>query len=192
MSNASPQLGSLGQDLRRLRISRGLRIADLAPLVHRSTGWISQVERDRSQPSYSDLAAFSRAFEIPISELFRHSTQTDAEEHDVLRREQRREITPDSTGALDDLLVPVMGGIEFYRSHLLAHSASELPARSGRLEMGTVLEGAFEIWIGGRHHVVEAGDSFWCRGETLSWLNPHDTPCVMIWVVAPLPHDSDA
>ncbi len=192
MSDASPQCGSLGQDLRRLRISRGLRIADLAALVNRSTGWISQVERDRSQPGYADLAALARAFDMPISQLFRQGVQAGAETRDVLRRRQRREITSDNTGALDDLLVPVIGGIEFYRSVLLAQSASELPGRKGRLEMGTVLEGEFEIWIGGRHHVVGAGDSFWSRGEPLSWLNPHDTPCVVIWVVAPLPHDPDA
>ena len=192
MSGASPEGGDLGRDLRRLRMSRGLRIADLAALMQRSIGWVSQVERGRSQPDYEDLAGFARAFDMPISELFRHQPQLDKTARDVLDAAQRRVIEADNTGTLDDLLVPVMDGIEFYRSTLGARSASRQPSGEGRLEMGLVLEGEFEIWIGGRHHVVRPGSSFWCRGEPLSWLNPHDTPCTVIWVVAPLPDEPDA
>ncbi|MCP1167014.1 helix-turn-helix domain-containing protein [Limimaricola litoreus] len=192
MSDVSPDREGLGRDLRRLRRSRGLRIADLAALMNRSTGWISQVERGRSQPDYQDLTGFARALDMPLVELFRHEPQLEGTTCDVITAAQRRRLEADNTGAMDDLLAPVIGGVEFYHSTLGAQSASQIPSREGRLEMGLVLEGEFEIWIGGRHHVVRAGSSFWSRGEPLSWLNPHDTPCTVIWLVAPLPDDPDA
>ncbi len=41
MEDMLPDLGGLGQELRQLRKSRGLRIADLAARMQRSTGWIN-------------------------------------------------------------------------------------------------------------------------------------------------------
>ncbi|MGR3591040.1 MAG: helix-turn-helix domain-containing protein [Limimaricola soesokkakensis] len=192
MSDASPERGSLGRDLRRLRKSRGLRIADLAALTNRSTGWISQVERDRSQPGYADLVAIAQAFDLPLSQLFLRDAEPIPEAGNVLRAGQRRPLPADNTGAIDDLLAPLVHGIQFYRSTLDAHSASDLPSRRGGVEMGYVLEGRFEIRIGGRHHALGPGDSFWARGEEISWLNPHDTPCTVVWLLAPLRDDPDA
>ena len=192
MNEATLQSGSLGRDLRRLRQSRGLRIADLAALIGRSTGWISQVERDRSQPGFADLEAFARAFDVPLSQLFRHAGQPVPDRARVLRAHQRRVIPADSTGATDDLLVPVIGGLQFFRSVLLPQSASDRPLRRGGREMGYVISGELELWIDGCHHVLGAGDSFWTDGETISWLNPHETPCTVIWLLAPLADDLDA
>ncbi|SDE59058.1 helix-turn-helix domain-containing protein [Limimaricola pyoseonensis] len=188
MHDQSPDGGSLGADLRRHRQARGMRIADLAALIGRSTGWISQVERGRSHPGYADLVAIARALDMPLAQLFRNGTTMD-ERQDVLRPEQRRILYADNTGATDDLLAPVVGGIEVYRSVLMPNSVSDRPTDWHRLEIGYVISGAAEIRIGGRAHSVAAGDSFVNRGESQSWLNPHDTPCVLIWVLAPLPDD---
>ena len=46
---------TLGADLRALRKARGLTLSELATTLGRSVGWLSQVERDLSQPSISDL-----------------------------------------------------------------------------------------------------------------------------------------
>lgn len=192
MSDDVPQSSSLGADLRRLRKSRGLRIADLAALTNRSTGWISQVERGQSRPDYADLAAFARAFDLPLSQLFRNGDQPMPGPAGVLRAAERRALAADNDGAMDDMLAPIIGGLQFYRSRLQPRSASDRPARRGDIEMGLVIEGEFEIWLDGRHHVLKAGDSFWARDEEISWLNPHDTPCTVIWLLAPLRHDTDA
>jgi len=49
------RMQSLGADLRALRKARGLTLAGLAGRLGRSVGWLSQVERDLSEPSISDL-----------------------------------------------------------------------------------------------------------------------------------------
>ncbi|MBB3711148.1 transcriptional regulator with XRE-family HTH domain [Limimaricola variabilis] len=182
----------LGTDLRRLRKSKGLRIADLAALTNRSTGWISQVERGRSRLDYEDLKILAQAFELPLSQLFRRDGAVLAPEDTVLRADQRRALSADNSGAMDDLLTPMMAGIHFYSSELAPHTASERPRHEGDIMMGLVVKGDVQIRIGDRHHHLGAGDSFWSRGEAFSWLNPHDTPCTVVWVLAPLPDDPDA
>ena len=63
---------SLGADLRTLRKARGMTLQALADALGRSVGWLSQVERDKSEPSVSDLRDISAALDVPISMLFGH------------------------------------------------------------------------------------------------------------------------
>ena len=64
---------TLGADLRALRKSRGLTLSDMAESLGRSVGWLSQVERDLSDPSISDLREIAALLGVPISMLFRHA-----------------------------------------------------------------------------------------------------------------------
>jgi len=61
---------TLGADLRALRKTRGLTLNDLATRLDRSVGWLSQVERDLSEPSVNDLRQISAELGVPISLLF--------------------------------------------------------------------------------------------------------------------------
>ena len=62
-------MNTLGADLRSLRKSRGLTLSDLAAAIGKSVGWLSQVERDLSEPSIDDLRELAKALSIPISTL---------------------------------------------------------------------------------------------------------------------------
>ena len=62
---------TLGADLRALRRARGLTLAGLAEVLGRSVGWLSQVERDLSTPSVSDLRQIAKALDVSVSSLFR-------------------------------------------------------------------------------------------------------------------------
>ena len=56
MHNFDPNSSStLGADLRSLRKSRKMTIKELSTATEKSLGWISQIERDKSQPSIDDL-----------------------------------------------------------------------------------------------------------------------------------------
>lgn len=190
MHDAAHDSGRLGADLRRLRQAQGLRIADVAALSGRSVGWISQVERGHSQPSYADLSALARAFDLPITQLFRHGLRDQPHGGRVLRREDRRVISSDDAGVVEDLLTPYSdGGVEMYRSVIAAHAASRRKTIRERVETGYIEKGQLDLWIGGDHYSLREGDSFHCRGESLNWMNPHPEPCTVIWVLAPLPDD---
>ena len=63
-------VGSLGADLRALRKARGLTLQAMAGALGRSVGWISQVERDLSEPSIKDLQQFAAMLDVGMSTLF--------------------------------------------------------------------------------------------------------------------------
>ena len=57
-SNASAPFrstGQIGSDIRALRRSRNWTLTDLADHLERSVGWLSQVERDVSEPALEDI-----------------------------------------------------------------------------------------------------------------------------------------
>ncbi len=64
MSHPSPLPKTLGADLRALRRTRGLTLQQLADRLGRSVGWLSQVERDLSEPSITDLRHLAEALEV--------------------------------------------------------------------------------------------------------------------------------
>ena len=60
---------TLGADLRALRKARGLTLTALAETLGRSVGWLSQVERDKSDPSITDLRHIAAALDVSVSML---------------------------------------------------------------------------------------------------------------------------
>ena len=58
---------TLGADLRSLRKSRKMTIKELSEATEKSLGWISQIERDKSQPSVDDLRDLARVLNVPLS-----------------------------------------------------------------------------------------------------------------------------
>ncbi|MEM7719205.1 MAG: helix-turn-helix transcriptional regulator, partial [Pseudomonadota bacterium] len=50
---------NLGHDLRVLRKRRGMTLTDVSEAVGRSVGWLSQVERNLSEPSDAELDALA-------------------------------------------------------------------------------------------------------------------------------------
>ena len=65
------EVRTLGADLRALRKARGLTLAALADALGKSVGWLSQVERDISEPAIDDLRAFASVLDVSVSSLFR-------------------------------------------------------------------------------------------------------------------------
>ena len=54
--------GKIGSDIRALRRSRNWTLADLAEQLDRSVGWLSQVERNVSEPSLDDIRKIAGLF----------------------------------------------------------------------------------------------------------------------------------
>ena len=67
MHNFDPNSSStLGADLRSLRKSRKMTIKELSTATEKSLGWISQIERDKSQPSIDDLKDLARVLNLSL------------------------------------------------------------------------------------------------------------------------------
>ena len=95
---------TLGADLRALRKARGLTLNDLAIRLDRSVGWLSQVERDLSDPSVNDLRQIAAELGVPISLLFAHAPAPADEAGYVVRNGARRPIGTRAAGLTEELL----------------------------------------------------------------------------------------
>ncbi len=177
---------SLGADLRALRKARGLTLSDLAEVLDRSVGWLSQVERDLSEPSVADLKDIARALEVPVSILFGQA-QTPVDETGVIvRAHARRPIGSKEAGLIEELLSPdLTDDFEMVHSTFDPGATMDEAVTRPTQEVGYLVSGCLDLEIDGRAFTVKAGDSFRIKGDSYRWSNPYDTSAVAIWVIAP-------
>ncbi len=186
MTDLTPHSASLGADIRALRKSRGLTLADLAGQLGRSVGWISQVERDLSAPSITDLRHIAAALDVPVSILFGRAVAPAEEAGHVVRRTARRPIGSNAAGLVEELLSPdLTDDFEVVHSTFAPRSRIGEVVTRATQEVGYIVAGRLDLVIGGRNFTLEPGDSFRIRGEPFEWINPYDEPAVAIWVIAP-------
>ena len=184
--NAPPLSLSLGADLRALRKARGLTLQDLAEELGRSVGWLSQVERDMSEPSITDLRLMAAALDVSVSSLFRSEPNAAHELGYIVRAESRRPIGSRTAGLVEELLSPDLTD-DFEMVHSVFEPRSEItePVTRPTQEVGYIVSGKLDLWIDGVTHHLNTGDSFRIRGQAFRWMNPHSKPCTAIWVIAP-------
>lgn len=176
---------TLGADLRALRKARGLTLIDLADTLGRSVGWLSQVERDLSEPAITDLRQIAAALDVSVSSLFR-SVAPEGEQGYIVRAAARRPIGSRAAGLVEELLSPdLTDDFEVVHSTFEPRSEIMTPVTRPTQEVGYVVSGNLDIWISGKTFSLSAGDSFRIRGEAFRWMNPYDDPCTCIWVIAP-------
>ena len=187
MQHVTPNLPeTLGADLRALRKARGLTLSDLADALGRSVGWLSQVERDMSEPSITDLREIAGKLEVPVSMLFRHAAAPAHEAGYVVRVGNRRPIGSTIAGLVEELLSPdLTDDFEMVHSTFQPHSRIKDHVVRPTQEVGYLISGTFDMEIAGTRHTIHPGDSFRIRGQAFRWANPYDLPAVAIWVIAP-------
>lgn len=177
---------TLGADLRALRKARRLTLAALASRLDRSVGWLSQVERDLSEPSISDLRLIAAALDVSFSTLFGQARVPAEEAGYIVRRGARRIIGSGSAGLVEQLLSPdLTDDFEVVHSTFQPHSQIAEAVLRPTQEVGYLVSGQLDLEIGAARFSLNPGDSFRIRGEPFRWKNPHDAPAVAIWVIAP-------
>lgn len=187
MQHVRPDLPqSLGADLRALRKARGLTLTDLAETLSRSVGWLSQVERDKSEPSIADLRHIAACLDVSVSMLFRHAAAPVHEAGYVVRKDARRPIGSRVAGLVEEMLSPdLTDDFEMVHSTFLPFSRIKAPVTRPTQEVGYLVSGTLDIEIDGTTHTITPGDSFRVRGEPFRWANTSNSPAVAIWVIAP-------
>lgn len=186
MNTHAPHKGTLGADIRALRKARGLTLSEIATRLDRSVGWFSQVERDLSDPSISDLRQIAECLGVPMSMLFAHSAAPVDEQGYIVRAGTRRPMGSGKEGLIEELLSPdLTDDFEMVHSTFEPHSRMQTPADRPTQEVGYMVSGRLDLTIGQRRFTVGPGDSFRIKHEPYQWANPYDEPAVAVWVIAP-------
>lgn len=177
---------ALGSDLRALRKARGLTLTELAVRVGRSVGWLSQIERDLTEPSIADLRRLAQALDQPVSLFFGAPNAPADERGYVVRADARRSLGTSEEGLVEQLLSPDLGGsFEIVRSVFAPGAELADAATRPTEEAGYIVSGCLDLWIDGRPFHLTEGDSFRFDREPYRWRNPGTEPCVAVWVIAP-------
>lgn len=177
---------ALGNAIRALRKSRGLKLTETAAALERSVGWLSQVERGLSEPSINDLRRAGAFFDQPLGFFFRNEDAPAHERGHVVRAAARRPLGNAEDGLVEDLLSPDLGGsFELIRAVFEPGAALEQPLQRETEEAGYIVSGVLDLEIAGTWHRLKPGDSFRFRAEPYRWRNPGDAQAVVIWAVSP-------
>ncbi|WP_170603268.1 helix-turn-helix domain-containing protein [Ruegeria arenilitoris] len=186
VNSQAPQKATLGADIRALRKARGLTLTEISTRLERSVGWFSQVERDLSDPSISDLRQIAECLDVPMSMLFAHSAAPANEQGYVVRSGTRRPMGSGKEGLIEELLSPdLTDDFEMVHSTFEPHSRMQTPADRPTQEVGYMVSGRLDLTIGQHRFTVGSGDSFRIKNEPYRWENPYDEPAVAVWVIAP-------
>lgn len=177
---------SLGADIRSIRKSRGLTLIEMAERMDRSVGWMSQVERNISQPNIDELREIARHLDVPLSIFFGQTQAQFDEVGYVVRKETRRKIGGGAIGLTEELLSPdLTDDFEVIHSCFAPGARLEKFVTRSTHELGYVISGKLSIWIDDQFFQINAGDSFRIRKKPFRWENPNDEEAIVIWVISP-------
>jgi len=176
-----------GAEIRTLRKARGLSLSELSGQTGLSVGYLSQIERNRSNPSVKALTAIAQALGVTVGWFFSGGASGPHEERGVVvRRDNRRRIIfRDSF--VDYLLSPGLDGrIELLLSHFKPGASTGEPYTHRGEEAGLVLQGRLEVTVGARSFVLEEGDSFrFESSQPHSYRNLEDDETIVVYAITP-------
>ena len=177
-------LPRVGETIRRLRQAKGMTLQELGVASGVSVGMLSQIERDRANPSLRVLTQIRLALDVTVSALFEDAAPP-AMDPPFVRRVDRR-------GWLDlgylskELLSPgAPNTLQFMILHIAPGGTSgdqplSYPAEKG----GMVMEGTIELTVGRETATLREGDSF--RFDSLdphAFRNPTNGKVRVLWII---------
>ena len=158
----------LGEQVRNVRKSRGITLKSLAEQTGLSIGYISQIERDLTDPSLSTLRKLSEALDVPTY-LFMGVAETD--NRLTTRKNEVITLSQPNSSIRYHLLTP-MPSAEFVPQSLIIRFELEPHSKDGDRpvihpseEIIIVESGTVEVVIGTEKIHLEEGDSTLVRSK---------------------------
>lgn len=174
----------LGPRLRDLRHSRRLSLKSLAEDAGISIALLSQVERERLDPSLDTLRKLAKALDVPIFSLFQDSRDMAAA---VVPANRRLSISASPDSVTYSRISPGFGQLEVLEGILEPGSASspELWAHNSE-ECAVVLQGILTVEFSEESFTLERGDSIYFDSRRAHrYVNRADQRCNYIVTVTP-------
>lgn len=171
-----------GHRFRRLRVRRGLSLAQVARSTGVSIGFLSALERGQMRSSISTLRRIARFYRTNILSFFETAT-----DNPRLVRPKQRRVLETSAGVRMELLAWGQTAMEPHLFRIKPGGGSgESYSHEGE-EFLHVLRGEFEIWLNGKEHYrLEPGDSLYFESSTPHrWRNPGRAEAWLLWINTP-------
>lgn len=150
----------VGQEIQRLRNERKLTLEDLSRLAGVSKSMLSEIERNRANPTIAVVWRLTTALGISLDELF--STDSQAEPIKILNAEECPTLGSPDKGYQLKVWGPIdlAGHFEWYELQLSPQGALISDAHDpGTMEHITVLRGSIEIETEKQSRVLQKGQT---------------------------------
>jgi transcriptional regulator with XRE-family HTH domain len=183
LAGAVSQAGSLGSRLRALRAEQGMTLAQLGQMVGLSPSYLSQIEREKANPSLVTLSSIAETLGVELRSFFELSRPV----WQVVRRGDGERFSDDQSKAVFQVLSSpaVRGKIEPCRVTCHPGMRTDRGSHAGE-ELVFVLEGQLEVEVGEETFTLNTGDSIhYQAGQPHCWRNPGTRKSVVIWAVSP-------
>ena len=174
----------VGQNLRRLRMRRGLSLEKLAQKCGVSRAMLGQIELGQSAPTINVLWKIARALDVTFATLIQ---AREAGGTTVLKKAQAKVLTSQGGQFSSRALFPFDGPrrAEFYELRLAPQAKEVADAHApGTLENLVVAEGQLELSVGKEVHLLHAGDAIVFEADVPhAYANAGGRECVMYLVM---------
>ncbi|MDT4815878.1 helix-turn-helix protein [compost metagenome] len=179
----------LGQQLRQLRKQQGRSLADVAHACGISLGLLSQIERGLSSVSVKILHLLAREFHVSVNSLLRNAEHTQLEDGGrVARAGTHRYIDLSEKGISKEMYTPpACRSMDLCRATIEpgGSTGNELFVTGQGEQIGVVVKGVLELWVGDRVVLLNEGDSFCYASSTpRRWRNPGSQTTEVIWAIS--------
>lgn len=175
----------LGRRIRALRSKRGLTVAELAKRTGYTPSFISQVEKDITNPSIASIQKIARTLGASVSTFFdeNHGKRL------VVRKTERRKIVFPRNQVTDYLLSPSLAGhLQMIYTEILpgGGSGGEPYTHDSDEECAVVLQGRLRFWVGDDAHLLKEGDSITFESRIPHrWENAGRGKAIVLWAITP-------
>ncbi len=183
-SGGTPAATSPGPSIRRIRRSKDMTLLELARQTGLSEGFISQVERQKANPSFSSLLRLAGALNVPMSLLLAESDETN-----LAASPAPRGLVNHPSGVYRDRLVTPANAktIQVIEAVLEPGEGSRVApyAHPDEEECLVMLDGQLELQSGQTVYNLQAGESVLIDpGTPHSYRNPGSVPARWLWISA--------
>lgn len=155
-TNSPPEVGAT---LQRLRLARGLTLEDLSRIAGVSKSMLSQIEREKANPTIAITWRLANALGVAIGELL----SSDTRPVETIRVVDAHE-TPTLPGAHAGYVLRILGPMDLAGKYewyeLTLAPGGELASQAhdpGTSEHMTVLHGTMELEVGGDRKKIKLG-----------------------------------
>jgi len=172
-----------GGKIRQVRKEKGLTLQELAQRTGLSPSLISQIERQRVDPTVSTFWKICSSLNIPLNFFF----EGRSEESFVVRKDQRRIVEladanvkyhdltpPNKSGTADFILVEIQPG-NTTKPELISHAGEEC---------GYILQGSLKVFLGDKAFDLHEGDSIYFPSTTPHrYMNTGNEVSISLWAM---------
>ncbi|MGH2374490.1 MAG: cupin domain-containing protein [bacterium] len=177
---------TLGARLRRRRIELGLTIRDVAGKAALTESFLSQLERDRVNPSVASLQRITSALGSSLGRLFDEASPSSGR---VVRRSERARLAYPGLRATDYLLSPDLNGrleMIWAEADTGGGSGDQPYTHEGDEECVVVIKGRMEVWVGDERYILNAGDAVTFSSRVPhKWRNIGRGKLEALWAITP-------